>query len=64
MTIATDITSNKTNIEINSIKELEKMVKFHNDTVWIWDQIFNEWTTYQEQKRLNQIEIMFEICEA
>jgi hypothetical protein len=64
MTIATNLKDNSTNVTVNSLQELEKMVKFHGETVYIWDEIFNEWTTYKEQKRLNQLEMMFELCEA
>jgi len=59
ITIATDLKDDSTNVTVNTFEEIEKFAKFVNEDFFIWDNVFNEWTTYREQKRLNQLEKMF-----
>lgn len=64
VTIATNLKDDSTNVTVNTIEELEKFATFVNGELYIWDKFFNEWTTYTEQKRLEQLNLYFEACEA
>jgi len=58
MTIATDLKDDSTNVEVNTMDELNKFAKFVNYDLYIWDDMFCEWTTYIEQESLGQLEKM------
>ena len=60
-TIATNLTDDSTNVEVNSIEELMRFVKFAGgeDEVWIYIKGFGEWQTVSEFSQSNDLNILF-----